>query len=114
MNKLTALAFFFCFTHCLFAQKKNSSYRFHIHRTNTPIIIDGKMDDAGWQAASAVKTFYSVLPMDTGLAKVPTEVRMCFDDVNMYIIAICTKTIQGPDMVESLRRDFAFQKNDNF
>lgn len=115
MYKLTnTLAFLLCISVSLFAQKKNSNFRFHIYRTRSPITIDGKMNEIAWQDASSVKTFYSVLPMDTGMAKVPTEVRMCFDDVNMYIIAICTKTIKGPDMVESLRRDFAFQKNDNF
>jgi hypothetical protein len=72
------------------------------------------MDDAAWQDAAAVKTFYSVLPMDTGITKVPTEVRMSFDDENMYILAICTKTFKGADMVESLRPDFNFVKNDNF
>ena len=103
-----------CFSVSLFAQKKNSKFRIHIHKTHSPIIIDGNMNDAAWQDAASVNTFYRVLPMDTGMAKVPTEVRMCFDDENIYILAICTKTLKGPDMVESLRRDFNFVKNDNF
>jgi hypothetical protein len=112
--KLTAFICLICLSANAFAQKKNSNFRLHIRRTNTPIIIDGNMNDSGWINAAAVKSFFSVLPMDTGMAKVPTEVRMCFDDQNIYILAICYKTIDGPDMVESLRRDFAFQKNDNF
>ncbi len=114
MTKLTLTVFFISISLCLFAQKKNSNFRIHIRKTHAPITIDGTMDDAAWQEASAVKTFYRVLPMDTGVAKVPTEVRMCFDDQNIYILAICTKTFKGADMVESLRPDFNFVKNDNF
>lgn len=114
MKKLTALAFFLCLTIGLFAQKKNSAFKIHIRRTNLPIKIDGLVNESAWQTAAVANSFYSVLPMDTGLAKVPTEVRMCFDEQNLYILAICTKTIQGADMVESLRRDFNFVKNDNF
>ncbi len=98
----------------MYAQKKNSRFRIHIHKINEPILIDGKMDEPAWKNAATVNSFFRVLPMDTGKAVVPTEVRMCYDEKNLYIIAICTKTFKGPDMVESLRRDFAFQKNDNF
>ncbi len=114
MKNLTVFAFLICLSVSLFAQKKNSNFRIHIRKTHSPITIDGLMNEAAWQEASGVKTFYSVLPMDTGIAKVPTEVRMCFDDNNIYILAICTKTIKGADMVESLRPDFNFVKNDNF
>ncbi len=114
MNKFIAFSLLLCFTNILFAQKKNSRFRIHIHKTNEPILIDGKMEEPAWKNAATVNSFFSVLPMDTGKAVVPTEVRMCFDEKNMYIIAICTKIFNGPDIVESLRRDFAFQKNDNF
>ena len=80
MKKQTALAFFLCLTVGLFAQKKNSAFKIHIRRTNLPIIIDGKGNEEAWQTTATAKSFYSVLPMDTGLAKVPTEVRMCFDE----------------------------------
>lgn len=98
----------------VFAQKKNSGYRLHIHKTNTPIVLDGAMSESAWQQAEAATDFFMVLPMDTSKAKVPTDVRMCYDDHNLYIIAVCYKTIQGANMVESLRRDFSFTKNDNF
>lgn len=114
MKKLTALAFFLCLTVGLIAQKKNSAFKIHIRRTNLPINIDGIGNEEAWHTAAIANSFYSVLPMDTGLAKVPTEVRLCFDDQNLFILAICTKTIKGADMVESLRRDFNFVKNDNF
>ena len=56
-----------------------------------------------------------VLPMDTDRAKVRTDVRMTYDDHNLYLSAICYYgDIPGPYMVESLRRDWAFGNNDNF
>ena len=72
------------------------------------------MDEADWFNASPAKDFYMVLPMDTSMANVRTEVRMAYDDKHLYLIAVCYTALPGPYMVESLRRDFAFGKNDNF
>ncbi|GAC1530463.1 MAG: hypothetical protein NVS3B15_09330 [Sediminibacterium sp.] len=85
-----------------------------IHKTNTPISIDGVMDEPVWQQAQVAGHFFMVLPMDTSEATVNTEVRMAYDNQNLYVIAVCYDKIKGPYMVESLRRDFNFQKNDNF
>jgi Domain of unknown function (DUF5916) len=41
-------------------------------------------------------------------------VRMTYDDKAIYLVAECFNGIPGRDMVESLRRDFNFSKNDNF
>ena len=72
------------------------------------------MDEQAWNDAEATSKFFMVLPMDTSLATVKTEVRMCYDDHNLYLIAVCFKSIPGRYFVESLRRDFSFLKNDNF
>ena len=49
-----------------------------------------------------------VLPMDTSGAKAKTEVRMSYDDENLYLIAICFHKTGQKYMVESLKRDFVF------
>ena len=72
------------------------------------------MDEAAWQHADVAKDFFMMLPMDTSHARVPTEIRMAYDDNNIYIIAVCELLKKQQYMVESLRRDFNFQKNDNF
>ena len=95
-------------------QKINSQTQYHIHKTNEKMTIDGIMHEAVWQQAEVAKNFAMVLPMDTSKAKVPTEVRMTYDDNNLYIIATCYKVGSGVDMVESLKRDWNFGKNDNF
>jgi len=45
---------------------------------------------------------------------VRTEVKMTYDDDKLYLLAICYHALPGPYIVESLRRDFNFGKNDNF
>ncbi len=76
--------------------------------------MDGAIDDEVWSQTDVAKDFFAVLPMDTSFAKVKTEVRMTYDDQHLYLLAVCHHLLPGPYMVESLRRDFSFGKNDNF
>lgn len=98
----------------LFAQKKNAGFELHIRRAINPIVIDGNLNEPAWQQAERTTEFYMVLPMDTSFARVRTQVRMTYDDHFLYLAAECFDGIPGPYMVESLRRDFSFSKNDNF
>lgn len=99
---------------CIHAQKVNDRYNLSIHKTEIPVQIDGLLTDAAWQTADVARDFFMVLPMDTSIANVKTEVRMSYDDQFLYLIAVCYHGGSGDYVVESLRRDFAFQKNDNF
>ena len=85
-----------------------------MRKTALPIKIDGIGDDIAWQQADLAKDFFAIFPMDTSFAKVKTEVRMTYDDQHLYLLAVCYHLLPGPYMVESLRRDFSFGKNDNF
>ncbi len=97
------------------AQKVNEAYQLHIHRAPSPIVIDGSAHEAAWDSAEVAGDFWMVLPMDTGRAKVRTDVRMAYDDHQLYLSAICYHGgVPGPYMVESLKRDWSFTKNDNF
>ena len=101
-------------TFSVIAQKKNAQYQYHLHKTSSEIKVDGVEDDLAWRASEVATDFYMVLPMDTSRAKVKTEVRMTYDDQHLYLLATCFHSLPGPYMVESLRRDFNFGKNDNF
>ncbi|WP_236652794.1 carbohydrate binding family 9 domain-containing protein [Chitinophaga vietnamensis] len=96
------------------AQKKNESFKLPIRRAISPIKIDGVMDEAAWQEAAVATDFHMVLPMDTSKARLRTDVRMTYDQHHLYIFVENYTAGEGPYMVESLRRDFAFLKNDNF
>ena len=90
------LSFIFISALTVCAQKKNESFQLHIHKATSLIKVDGTMDDAAWQDADVTSKFFMVLPMDTSLARVKTEVRMCYDDHNLYLIAVCFKSVPGP------------------
>lgn len=98
----------------LFAQKINSQYQLHIRKASSEVRIDGAIDEQAWQDAEVATDFYMITPMDTSFAKVRTDVRMTYDDENLYLLVENFHAVDGPYMVESLRRDFTFGKNDNF
>ena len=107
--------FFICVVHLTtHAQKKNESYQYHIHKASSAIKVDGIPDEAAWKDAEVAKDFFMVLPMDTSFAKARTEVRMAYDEHNLYLVAECFQAVAGPNYVESLRNDWNFGKNDNF
>ena len=80
----------------------------------TEIRIDGIGDEPAWKDAEVADDFFMVTPMDTSKATDLTEIRLAYDKKNFYLLAIFYKTRSGQYTVESLRRDFGFNENDNF
>ncbi|SFE75702.1 DUF5916 domain-containing protein [Thermoflexibacter ruber] len=114
MKPTAILYFLLFFPIIIFAQKKNESYQYHIHRATAPIKIDGIGDESAWNEAELATDFFMVLPMDTSKSSVRTEVRMLYDNESFYLLAVNYDKLEGDYMVESLRRDFSFGRNDNF
>lgn len=98
----------------VFAQKKNEAYQYHIFEATAPVKVDGLENDVAWQNTEVAKDFFMITPMDTSFARNKTEVRLCYDKHNLYIMAINYKAAKGALVVESLKRDFNFGANDNF
>jgi hypothetical protein len=96
------------------AQKKNEDFRLNIRKTHLPIKIDGLADDEAWKETDVAKDFFMVIPMDIDKATDKSEIRMTYDDTNIYLIATFYNSVPGRYYVESMRRDFSFNKNDNF
>lgn len=71
-----------------FAQSKNEKVEYRIRRATSPIKIDGIVDEKAWADAQLATNFYQVLPMDTSYAKVRTDVKMTYDDKNLYVVFI--------------------------
>jgi len=92
----------------LIAQQK----QFMVKYINTPIKIDGVLDEAPWALAEPAKDFWQHFPSDKKQAKQQTEIRMLFDDKNLYVgMKVNAK---GKDyIIPSLRRDFRARGNDN-
>ncbi|KPM48878.1 carbohydrate binding family 9 domain-containing protein [Jiulongibacter sediminis] len=113
MQTKTLIAFLLFISHLAYSQKPNNGYNYHIKRASSEIKVDGKPEEKAWKDAIAAKDFFQVLPMDTSFAAVKTEVKLCYDEKNIYVLFVNHDTINGPSMVESMRRDFMFSKNDN-
>lgn len=96
------------------AQKINESVQYHIKRAEGSIKIDGALDDAGWNNTELATDFWMMTPMDTSLTRAQTEFRLSYDDKNLYMAVICHEAYpERPYVVESLKRDFNFSRNDN-
>jgi hypothetical protein len=84
------------------AQKINASYRLNIQKASSPIAVDGKMDEKTWKEAEVASNFFMITPMDTSFSKVKTEVRMSYDEEQLYLYVINYHASDGPYMVEPL------------
>ncbi|MGD1841818.1 MAG: DUF5916 domain-containing protein [Thermonemataceae bacterium] len=83
-----------------------ANYQLSVKKTSQKLTLDGQLNEDFWQEAAVAKDFFQNFPFDTSAAIAQTEVRMAFDDQNIYIAATCYG--QSPDeyVVASLRRDF--------
>ena len=110
---LPSLLFFFF--GILYGQVNTNNYRLPIQKTNEKIKIDGVLDEITWKNTALADDFFMITPIDTEKATQFSEARMSFDEENLYISIIFFNTsTQGEYVVESLKRDFSFGKNDNF
>jgi hypothetical protein len=81
-------------------------------RTNEPIKIDGLLDEPAWKEAAVASNFFLNYPVDSLPASFQTEARVTFDDNFFYVSFICYDD-SLPDVIQSLRRDFQWDLNDN-
>lgn len=84
-------------------------------RVQTPIHLDGNLSEADWQRAEPARGFRQIEPQQGNSATFDTEVRVLYDDRNLYVGAICYDTTGAPGVrVRDLRRDFDYFQNDLF
>lgn len=106
-----------CNNNPIFSQSRGinrDKYHINIVRTDETISIDGILDEEVWKRAERTGEFHRVTPTDTGFAIARTEVMLTYDDLNLYVGVICHDPTPGKRPVESLRRDWGFNRNDNF
>ena len=97
------------------SQKFNKDYVLNIGKTSEEIVLDGQLNESIWETADLAKNFSMILPQDDRKATQFSEVRMAYDDKNIYLAVIFfNNTVKGDYVVESYKRDFSFGKNDNF
>ena len=79
--------------------------------TDKPIEIDGLIEDT-WNKAPESSPFWEYFPTDTLVAKEQTQVKILFDDVNLYVL-INAEAEDKNFISSSLRRDFSSRNNDS-
>jgi hypothetical protein len=106
--RLGFLLLFIVFSFNLFAQ--NEAYK--VNFTTEKIKIDGVLDEQIWQKASLIGDFWQYFPTDSLKAKYQTEIKIAYDDKNLYVSAKCY--VKGKNfVVPSYRRDYRAGGNDN-
>jgi len=59
-------------------------------RAPDPIAVDGRLDEPVWPRLPAVGDFW--LADGSGEAQLPTELRLCWDESNLYLAFVCIDT----------------------
>ncbi|HZI21597.1 MAG TPA: DUF5916 domain-containing protein [Gemmatimonadales bacterium] len=54
-------------------------------RATTPVVIDGRDDDAVWRLAPAITQFREFQPAENGEPRFATEAKVAYDDRNLYV-----------------------------
>lgn len=114
-NKLFKLFLLqFGLSNLLIAQQDYNPSSIKIQKSNVPIIIDGILNESCWDESEIAENFWQQFPFDSIHSKTKTEVKITYDSKSLYIAAICHDTFPGNYIVESLRRDFNWKRNDCF
>lgn len=80
-------------------------YTTQAQRTTAEIQVDGRLDEAAWQAVQPISRFVQVEPNEGEAISLPTEIRILYDDEKLYFAYTCyDPEIEQLNMTE-MRRD---------
>lgn len=74
-------------------------------RAEAPLVLDGKVDEAAWQAAPVFDAFLQSYPESGQPPSERTELRVLFDDDFLYVAFICFDRHPGTLLTSLSRRD---------
>lgn len=106
-----SLAVLLLASHSLFAQNPQVK-SIQVKHIDQEIILDGRLDEPIWREADAARDFWEYFPADSILARQQSEIKMLYDDVNLYI-GMKVSTAGRNFAIQSLRRDFRAGNSDN-
>lgn len=90
------------------------SHTLLVDNSESPIHIDGMLNESAWLMADIADDFQMNFPFDSIAAVSKTKVRLLYDDKNLYISAICHHAPDKDYVIQSLKRDFILNENDAF
>ncbi len=91
---------------------QNNNKSFTVRYISETIVPDGALDEEVWFSAESAHDFWEYFPVDSIQAVKQTDIKMLYDDKNLYI-GITVYTAGRDYAVESLRRDFRAGNSDN-
>ena len=80
-------------------------------RATDEIVLDGRLDEPAWDLASPVTEFFTLRPRPGELSEARTEVRIVYDEENLYVGFISFDS-DPSDNVVVLREDFTSRESD--
>lgn len=84
------------------------------YRTYESIEIDGDLTESDWQKAEPIKRFVQIEPHEGEVSSEPMEVRILYDDENIYFGFICYDSDMSKLVANEMRRDARdIHENDN-
>ena len=83
-------------------------------RAATPVNIDGQLDDAVWRIAEPTGDFTQGEPLTGRPATEATEVRVAYDEQNLYVAAYCRDSDPTALVVNDIKKDFNPEDQDTF
>jgi hypothetical protein len=79
-------------------------------RITTPIVLDGRLDDAAYREVPAVTGFIQQEPVEGAPVSESTEAWVLFDDDNLYITCHCRDAFPESIEAKDMRRDSSNQR----
>ena len=81
----------------------------------TPIVIDGNLDEPAWTLVEPATDFVQTNPVQGEPATERTEVRLLYDDDNLYVGVYCFDSAgEKGIVVNDVTRDYESFENDHF
>ena len=87
----------------------------HATRINTPMKIDGRLDESVYEQVPAITEYIQQEPNEGAPISERTQSWVMYDDVNLYIVCRCWDTHPERIVANDMRRDSTnLRQNDNF
>ncbi len=102
-----------CSVSALFAQAENP-LQLRAHRINSDVQIDGLLREAYWQEAPFAAGFRQNQPREGEPATERTEVRVIYDEQNLYVGVMCFDSAPHKIVAQKLQRDGGLDDDDMF
>jgi hypothetical protein len=84
-------------------------------KTIGKITLDGVLAEQSWKLAVPITDFFAMEPRQGQEIQKPTQVKILFDEENLYVGAFCQDSLGKKGIrVQDLKRDFVYGENDAF